>query len=370
MSINPTATGPNFNASLLATQSGAAGTAAKSQAPKLEDPQKIRAKNDNNSLSKSHHDADPGATHAPTGDEQLELVHLSGCKIDSGHHEDEEALKERQDENARELPEGGLRLQTPDGKTFDLSKEQVEHLQAFGEKELPDEAYEHLLGGLPPEQVEAAQNFLAAQTKQIGGAKNMGLKPLPEAAAVETATPELAVVASGEMADIRDASHDSHNAPSRITPELPAETEQMAIEGRQRLDAEALQARLDKAEKASDRAWNQIDNPETWKRAGITPEDMLGVLERSRQTALQKVQDNENHPMYGEACCLAKADQLSAWVSDKAQAYKAASKTGSLDEARALQTIAMGSNEYCTNRTEFLALSQEQQTGQETRAAS
>ena len=368
MPINPNVTGPSFNASLLATQSGAAGTVAKSHTSKLETPDKTRQKGDSFTPSKSHHDREPKATTQNIShEEQVELYRQSGNEIEGERSDEDEVHKHRQDENARELPpEGGLRLQTPDGKTFDLNREQVEHLQKFGDDELPDAAYEKLLGDLPPEQVEAAQTFLAAQTKQIGGAKNMGLKPLPEAAAVETATPELALAAETAVADIRDASHDSLNAPTRITPELPPETEQMATEGQQRIDAAvkakeeaAFQARIDKAEKNSIRTWNQIDNPDTWKRAGISKEDMIGIEDRSRDTALQQVNGNKEHPMFGEHCCLAKADELATWAGNKSEANKG-NKAATLDEARALQSLATGGNEYCKSRGEFLSLSQEQ----------
>lgn len=284
---------------------------------------------------------------------------------------EESKLHEEARQAALHVPEGGQRIDTPNGESFVLNKEQVEHLQGFGDKHLPDEKYDQLFNGFSDEQVAAAENVFKNQAAG-GVGKVANLKEAPAEIAVETAKPELQPVPTAGTMEIHDVgSAKSMNVPSQIQLDLPPETEQMAAEGQKKIDAAgkadaaaALQGRIDKAEDISNKAWDRVGNPATWQAAGMTKDDMVGIKERSEKQALEIVGGNPNHGLLGEAQYLAQSDQLAKWAADKAKTQLASKEKLELPQAKALQDMANGGHEYFVSRSEFLQLSMQQKEAQ------
>jgi len=103
------------------------------------------------------------------------------------------------------------------------------------------------------------------------------------------------------------------------------------------------------AESASNQAWERVGNPETWKKAGVSKEDMAGIQERSEAGALKMAKGDKKNPDFGEFAYIAQAGELASWAEN-------AAKTGGGGSATALRDMAQGGTDYMKTRSEFLQL--------------
>lgn len=117
--------------------------------------------------------------------------------------------------------------------------------------------------------------------------------------------------------------------------------------------AASLKGREAQLEARTEREWNGITNPETLKRSGITPEDIVALQTRARELALASVGGNENHPGFGEAMYMANAavigDECNARLHDKGLPLD-------LDTTLALRDISQNCTDYCRDRSELISL--------------
>lgn len=152
--------------------------------------------------------------------------------------------------------------------------------------------------------------------------------------------------------------NDDDDRTVRRTPQQPEVRETWtpdpAEQHRQELEARLLRAmrdpdfheRLTGLSQESDNQWQRVGNPETWKQAGVTPEDMLGINERSQAEMERRVAAGMDK---GEAAYLAQAGELSRWAYEHLEGAPA-------DQLGALQEMYLGGQAYVLAREEFIRL--------------
>jgi len=133
------------------------------------------------------------------------------------------------------------------------------------------------------------------------------------------------------------------------TPSPPTQREQLELQLLRHMRDPNFHDRLSDLAQESDAQWQRVGNPDTWKQAGVSQQDMLGISERALAETDQRVANGMER---GEAAYLAQAGELSRWAGEHLNGAPP-------ERLGALQDMHQGGQAYVQVREEFLQLRQD-----------